>query len=56
MAKTQKPRAKTRLLQAGIKEFAAHGYRGASLREPPQDCRRPVSSNYAAMGVSSSMA
>jgi murein DD-endopeptidase MepM/ murein hydrolase activator NlpD len=24
--------------------------------EPPRDCRRPVSSNYAAMGVSSSMA
>jgi AcrR family transcriptional regulator len=33
MAKTQKPRAKTRLLQAGTKEFAAHGYRGASLRD-----------------------
>jgi hypothetical protein len=24
--------------------------------EPPRDCRRPVSSNYAAIGVSSSMA
>lgn len=33
MPKTSKPRAKARLLQAGIKEFAAHGYRGASLRD-----------------------
>jgi AcrR family transcriptional regulator len=33
MPKIAKPRAKTRLLQAGIKEFSAHGYRGASLRD-----------------------
>jgi AcrR family transcriptional regulator len=33
MPKTTKLRAKARLLQAGIKEFAAHGYRGASLRD-----------------------
>jgi AcrR family transcriptional regulator len=31
--KIAKPRAKARLLQAGIKEFSAHGYRGASLRD-----------------------
>jgi AraC-like DNA-binding protein len=30
--------------------------RSAARIEPPRDCRRPVSSNYAAMGVSSSMA
>ena len=30
--------------------------RGQKIIEPPRDCRRPVSSNYAAMGVSSSMA
>ena len=33
MPKTTRPRAKVRLLQAGIKEFSAHGYRGASLRD-----------------------
>ena len=33
MPKTSKPRAKARLLQAGINQFAAHGYRGASLRD-----------------------
>lgn len=33
MPKIAKPRAKARLLQAGIKEFSAHGYRGASLRD-----------------------
>jgi AcrR family transcriptional regulator len=33
MPKTSEPRAQARLLQAGIKEFAAHGYRGASLRD-----------------------
>jgi AcrR family transcriptional regulator len=33
MPKTTRPRAKARLLQAGIKEFSAHGYRGASLRD-----------------------
>ena len=27
-----------------------------AVNEPPRDCWRPVSSNYAAMGVSSSMA
>jgi len=33
MPKSSKPRAQARLLQAGITEFAAHGYRGASLRD-----------------------
>lgn len=33
MAKTKRPSTKSRLLRAGIKEFGAHGYRGASLRD-----------------------
>lgn len=33
MAKAKRPNTKTRLLEAGIKEFGAHGYRGASLRD-----------------------
>ena len=45
MAKASKPSTKTRLLQAGIKEFAAHGYRGASLR----DIARVAGTNVAAV-------
>ena len=36
--------------------FAGSDEGGDNWAEPPRDCRRPVSSNYAAMGVSSSMA
>lgn len=32
------------------------GLGAADVDEPPRDCRRPISLNYAAMGVSSSMA
>ncbi len=45
MPKIAQPRAKARLLQAGIKEFAAHGYRGASLR----DIARLADTNVAAI-------
>jgi AcrR family transcriptional regulator len=45
MPKTTRPRAKVRLLQAGIKEFSAHGYRGASLR----DIARLADTNVAAI-------
>lgn len=33
-----------------------HHLEGQSLNEPPRDCRRPSGLNYAAIGVSSSMA
>ncbi len=33
MPKASRPRTRNRLLAAAIKEFAAHGYRGASLRD-----------------------
>ncbi|QYO65104.1 TetR/AcrR family transcriptional regulator [Leptolyngbya sp. 7M] len=45
MAKASRPRTKTRLLYAGIKEFSAHGYRGASLR----DIARLADTNVAAV-------
>jgi phage tail tape-measure protein len=38
-----------------VNEMAANG-KLEEWSEPPRDCRRPVSSNYAAIGVSSSMA